>query len=145
MKKEYVLTRLCLLLSFFLPPPDHQVVHGGAGGGDKATTGVSLGDLLPFDVSSVISSATDAHGFINDYATAIGPCMDDLGVEHSDWKSIQPVDGVDGIDGAQGKLQEVAGPSYQGFAQFVTDRGFDAKLLDMRECRRGVSETCLAP
>ena len=58
--------------------------------------------------------------------------MNELGVEHSDWKSIKPVDGVDRIDPSKGKLQEVAGQSYRGMAQFLHSQKFDPAKLAMR-------------
>ena len=69
----------------------------------KATTGVSLSDLVPPGVASAISNAKDAASFASDYAEKIGEVVDaGLAAGDSIARStvglIKPADGVEGLD-----------------------------------------------
>ena len=102
----------------------------------KATTGISLSDLVPVDISSAISSATDVASFIEQYASIIGDSMDENDVEHPDWESIKPAEGIEGINTvlntSKSSIQSVAGQSYREMANFLREMGFESSKLAMR-------------
>ena len=87
---------------------------------------------MPLDISGVISEATAAAAFVEQYASMIGSYMDEAEIEHSNWESIKPVDDADGIDVSERNLKSVEGQSYQKLATFLRKMGFEKDKLAMR-------------
>jgi len=105
----------------------------------KATTGVSLSDLVPPGVASAISNAKDAASFASEYAEKIGEVVDaglaaGGSIERSTVDSIKPADGVEGLDAYadHGELKRVSGTSYREFGEFLDSQGFTLTKLPMR-------------
>ena len=101
------------------------------------TTGIPLSELVPLDISGVISTATDTAAFVEEYKSMIGGYMDAFGDKHRDLGSIKPVDEVAGIDMSGKNLKSVEGQSYQKLATFLRKMGFEKDKLAMRFDRVG--------
>jgi hypothetical protein len=107
----------------------------------KATTGLSLTDVVPVDaLGARASTAMGAVDFVKGYAGGAGTVLDGAGAD-STWESIQPAEGVSAIVQVGEAGEEVLGESYRAFGKFLKQQRFDAKkLLDNGMVKRPVED-----
>lgn len=83
----------------------------------RATTGLSIGDLIPEDVANLVDNSENAVDFVDEYTASLGEVTD-------------AVEGV--VDISSADVQAVAGQAYREFGHFPREHcEFNPDRLDM--------------